>query len=82
MQNLLLEEVKANRMEPIKFATYVDNMRKKAFGKNQLYGTGDEFDPKTNAIVPPLIENIDSTNIARKKIGLPSLKEGAYRIKN
>ena len=79
MQALLMEEVKANRMEPIKFATYVDNMRKKAFGKNQLYGTGDEFDPKTNSIVPPFIENIDSTNIERKKIGLPELKEGEYR---
>ena len=80
MQTLLMEEVKANRMEPIKFATYVDNMRKKAFGKNQLYGTGDEFDPKTNSIVPPFIENIDSTNIERKKIGLPGLKEGEYRV--
>lgn len=79
MQALLMEEVKANRMEPIKFATYVDNMRKKAFGKNQLYGTGDEFDPKTNSIVPPFIENIDSTNIERKKIGLAELKEGEYR---
>ncbi|WP_019039398.1 hypothetical protein [Psychroflexus tropicus] len=79
MQNLLIEEVKANRMEPIKFATYVDNMRKKAYRKNQLYGTGDEFDPKTNSVVPPFIENIDSTNIERKKIGLPELKQGEYR---
>lgn len=81
MQTLLFEEVKAKRMEPHKFAMYVDNMRKKAFGKNQLYGTGDEFDRKTNSIVPPFIENIDSTNIERKKIGLPELKEGEYRTK-
>lgn len=54
-------------------------MRKKIFGRTQLYGTGDEFDPKTNSIVPPFIENIDSTNIVRKKIGLAELKEGEYR---
>ncbi len=79
MQTLLFEEVQAKRMESNKFAMYVDNMRKKAYGKNQLYGTGDEFDPKTNSIVPPFIENIDSTNIERKKIGLPELKKGEYR---
>ena len=79
MQTLLFEEVQAKRMEPNKFAMYVDNMRKKAYGKNQLYGTGDEFDTKTNSIVPPFIENIDSTNIERKKIGLSELKKGEYR---
>jgi len=79
MQTLLFEEVKAKRMEPQKFAMYVDNMRKKAYGKNQLYGTGDEFDPKTKTVVPPFIENIDSTNIERKKIGLPEIKKGEYR---
>jgi len=79
MQALLFEEVQAKRMESNKFAMYVDNMRKKAYGKNQLYGTGKEFDPKTNTIVPPFIENIDSTNIERKKIGLPELKSGEYR---
>lgn len=79
MQTLLLEEVQAKRMEPLKYAMYVDNMRKKAYGKHQIYGTGDEFDPKTNSIAPPFIENIDSTNIERKKIGLPELKEGEYR---
>jgi len=78
-QELLFQEVKAQRMEATKFAMYVDNMRKKAFGKNQLYGTGDEFDPKTNTIVPPLIDNIDSTNSERTKIGLAKLKIGAYR---
>jgi hypothetical protein len=62
-----------------RYAMYVDNMRKKAFGKNQLYGTGDEFDPKTNSIGPPFIENIDNTNIERKKIGLPELTEKEYR---
>jgi len=79
MQTLLFEEVQTKRMEPNKFAMYVDNMRKKAYGKSQLYGTGDEFDPKTNSIVPPFIENIDRTNIERKKIGLPELKDGEYR---
>mgnify|MGYP000106094846 CR=1 FL=1 len=81
MQSLLFEEVQAKRMNPNKFAMYVDNMRIKAYGKSQLYGTGDEFDPKTNSVVSPFIENIDSTNIERKKIGLPELKEGEYRIK-
>jgi hypothetical protein len=79
MQMLLFQEVQENRMDANKFATYVDNMRKKAFGKNQLYGTGDEYDSKTNSIVPPFVDNIDSTNYARIKIGLPKLKEGEYR---
>jgi hypothetical protein len=79
MQTILLKEVQQKRMEPKKFATYVDNMRKKAFGKNQLYGTGDEFDSKTNSIAPPFISNIDSTNSERLKIGLPILQEGEYR---
>jgi hypothetical protein len=79
MQTLLFEEVQAKRMEPNKFAMYVDNMRKKAFGKNQLYGTAKEFNPKTNSIVSPYIENINNTNIERKRIGLPELKEGEYR---
>lgn len=79
MQALLLEEVNAKRLEPIKYATYVDNMRKKAYGKNQLYGTGDEFDPKTNKIVPPFIEDVENTNLERIKIGLAKLKKGEYR---
>jgi len=79
MQALLFEEVQANRMNPNKFAMYVDNMRKKVYGKSQLYGTGGEYDPKTNSILPPFIENVDSSNIARKKLGLPELKEGEYR---
>ena len=79
MQKLLLGEVKEKRMEPLLYATYVDNMRKKALGKNQLYGTGDEFDSVTNSILPPFIENIEITNQERKKIGLPALKQGKYR---
>lgn len=79
MQDILLKEVQAKRMEPIKYAMYVDNMRKKAFGKHQLYGTGDEYDSKTNTIAPPIIENIDSTNFEREKIGLLALKKGEYR---
>lgn len=66
MQALLFEEVQAKRMAPNRYAMYVDNMRKKAFGKNHLYGTGNEFAPKTNSIGPPFIENIDNTNIERK----------------
>jgi len=66
-------------MEPIQYAMYVDNMRKKAYGKNQLYGTGDEFDPRTNSIGPPFIDNIDSTNMERERIGLPLLEKGQYK---
>lgn len=79
MQDILFNEVKENRMEPYNYAMYVDNMRKKVFKMNQLYGTGDEFNPKTNSIDPPFIDSIDSTNIERIKIGLPELKEGEYR---
>ena len=79
MQTLLLAEVKAERMPPIQYATYVDNMRMKSGGKPQLYGTGEEYDIVLGATVPPLIENIDSTNAARRAIGLPELKVGEYR---
>lgn len=77
---LLFQEVTYGRMPPISYATYVDNMRKKAFGKNQLYGTGDEFDAESRTIVPPYIENIEETNQARIAIGLPKLKEGEFRL--
>lgn len=79
MQTILLSEVQEKRMLPSKYAIYVDNMRKKAFGKHQLYGTGDEYDSKTNTIGPPFIENIDSTNFERNKIGLLELKKDEYR---
>ena len=79
MQEALLDEVKAKRMQPLSYATYVDNMRKKAFGKNQLYGTGEEYDIETQSILPPIIDNIDTTNMERMKIGLPKLKEGEFR---
>lgn len=77
---VLREEVKKGRMEPIDFAVYVDNMRVKAYGQIQLYGTGKMYDPAKQTLLPPIIANIDSTNKARKAIGLKELQVGEYRI--
>ena len=73
-------EVMAGRISPISYATYVDNMRKKAFGQHQLYGTGDEYDAKLKQVVPPFIEDLALTNREREKLGLSKLKPGEYRL--
>ena len=77
---LLIVEVNANRMPPKTYATFYDNMKAKILREPQLYGTNQQFDPKTNTILPPIIENLAKSNKARKKIGLPILKEGEYRL--
>ena len=77
---VLLPEVEAGRFSPLLYATFIDNMRGKILGKAQLYGTSKMFDPKTRQILPPLIEDIEATNKARREIGLPELEEGEYRL--
>jgi hypothetical protein len=80
LQEVLLTEVKNGRFPAIDFAKFVDDARKNLLRMPNLYGTGFEFDPIKNAIVPPKIINIDSTNAARVEIGLPPLAEGKYRL--
>jgi hypothetical protein len=72
----LLEEVKSKRLKPFTFATIWD--RKLAqLGQKQLYGTIFKFDTDGKTL-QPLIENVDSTNKARKLIGLKPIKK--YRL--
>jgi len=78
--DLLIVEVKANRMPPKTYATFYDNMKAKILREPQLYGTNQQFDTKTNTILPPIIEDLTKSNQARNKIGLPMLKEGEYRL--
>ena len=76
----LLEEVKVERMPAKVYAQFVDNIKGKILKEPQLYGTNQRFDVKTNAVLPPDIENLEKSNLARKAIGLPPLKEGEYRL--
>lgn len=78
--NLLLTEVKAGRMPAKTYAMFYDNIKGKILKEPQLYGTNQRFSMETNSILPPLIEDIDKTNEARKAIGLPTLNEGEYEL--
>jgi len=77
---LLMPEVIANRMPAKTFATFYDNIKGKILKEPQLYGTNEQYDSKTKTILPPVIENLAKSNKARKKIGLPILKKGEYRL--
>jgi len=77
---LFLHEIKLGRMPAKDFANFYDNMQAKILREPQLYGTNQQFDPKSKMLLPPMIENIKETNKARKEIGLPPLKQGEYRI--
>lgn len=77
---LFFEEVKAGRMPAKTFAMFYDNIKGKILREPQLYGTNEQFDPETMQILPPEIVDVKTTNKARKKIGLPPLKEGEYRL--
>ena len=77
---ILIEEVKADRMPAITYATFCDNMKAKILREPQLYGTNQQFDRKTNSILPPIIQDVEKSNLARQEIGLPILKEGEYRL--
>ncbi|MEM8712402.1 MAG: hypothetical protein AAGG01_15730 [Planctomycetota bacterium] len=72
IQPQLLVEVKAGRMNPKAYAATYDRKLQHA-GKIQLYGTGLAIDVKTGKKLPPLIEDIEVTNRARKEIGLEPL---------
>ncbi|MFK7821833.1 MAG: hypothetical protein AB8G99_24250 [Planctomycetaceae bacterium] len=80
MSKLLLPEVQSGRMKGKMFATFVDNMRGKILRQPQLYGTNQQFDRKTGTILPPVIVDLDKTNIAREELGMPALKPGEYRL--
>ena len=77
---LLMGEVEAGRMPAKTYATFYDNIKAKILREPQLYGTNEQFDPKTNKVLAPVIENLAQTNEARTAIGLPTLKEGEYRL--
>ena len=77
MTPTLLAEVHAGRLPAREFALAFDKSRK-VRGDLQLYGTGDEYDPATQTIVPPRIEDIEATNAARAEIGLAPLER--YRL--
>lgn len=76
----LLPEVKASRMPALVYASFVDNMHAKILREPQVYGTNNQFDPKTRTILPPIISNLEKSNQARKELGLPPLKDGEYRL--
>ena len=77
---LLKPEVMAGRMPAKIFANFYDNMKAKILREPQLYGTNKQYDPATQTILPPIIKNIEESNLARIEIGLPTLKEGEYRL--
>ena len=80
MCKLLLPEVKAGRMEPKTYAAFVDNQRGKILRLPQLYGTNKQFNRAAGKILPPIIEDLEASNRARREIGMPELKEGEYRL--
>ncbi|MEL6986802.1 MAG: hypothetical protein AAGK97_03140 [Bacteroidota bacterium] len=78
--SILLEEVKADRMPAKQYAQFVDNINAKILRRPQIYGTNNQFDVKTNSVLPPGIKNLEESNAARLEIGLPLLQDGEYRI--
>lgn len=71
---LLRAEAKAGRMNARAFAALSDRKAQHAGGV-QLYGMCQRFDPKSNQILPPEIEDIDKTNRARAELGMKPLKD-------
>ena len=80
MSELLLPEVSAGRLKPQLYATFIDNMRGKIQRRPQLYGTNQQYDRASGKVLPPLIADIEKTNSARLKLGLPELKQGEFRL--
>jgi hypothetical protein len=80
MENLLIKEVYAKRMEANQFAMFVDNIKVKILKEPQIYGTNIPFNFDTMKLGLPIIIDIKTTNKKRKRIGLPELKEGEYLI--
>jgi hypothetical protein len=77
---LFQAEIQAGRMPAKTFATFYDNMKAKILREPQLYGTNQQWDPATQAVLPPIISDLQLTNEARTKIGLPPLQAGEYRL--
>ncbi|MEM9820127.1 MAG: hypothetical protein AAF985_03615 [Bacteroidota bacterium] len=77
---MLIEEVRAGKMSAFDYASFYDNMKSKILQEPQLYGTNKRFDSKSKSILPPVIQDLEKTNSARKAIGLPELKEGEYEL--
>ena len=73
-------EIEAGRMPAKIFATFYDNIKGKILGELQLYGTNEIYDRATQKILPPIIADLKASNQARKKIGLPPLEQGEYRL--
>lgn len=73
MEELLLNEVKAKRLDSYEFAKLWDR-KLIDVDKKQKYGTVF-FYGKKGEILPPVVENNDSANIARKSIGLNNLNK-------
>ncbi len=80
MQTLLRPEAMSGRLKPKLYALFVDNMRAKILRLPQLYGTNQQFDPSSGKVLPPMIEDIQKANAARREIGMPELKDGEYRL--
>lgn len=66
---LLLKEVEAGRMPPLEFAKWYDRYLLQVCKKKTLYG---EYGRSSKF---PCVDDIDTTNEARKKIGLPPFKK-------
>ncbi|MFK7787170.1 MAG: hypothetical protein AB8B56_18760 [Crocinitomicaceae bacterium] len=77
---ILHNEVLAGRMPAKTYAMFYDNIKGKILRETQLYGTNQQFDKETKKVLPPEIEDLDTSNEARQEIGLSPLKEGEYRI--
>lgn len=78
MVAILEPEVFAGRMDATSFAMFYDNIMHKVLKRPQLYGVVKIFDPITRSEQNPVINNIDSTNAARERIGLEALQAGEY----
>lgn len=81
MAAIFANEVKYKRMTPLQYAMFYDNITYKIMNEPMLYGTGNIFNHKTGTLEPPFIKDLETSNKARKEIGLPLLKEGEYQIK-
>jgi hypothetical protein len=80
MEEFLKPEVIAGRMKAKLYAAFVDNMLGKILRKPQLYGTNQQYDPVAKKVLPPVIEDLQRANDARREIGMPELKDGEYRL--
>lgn len=80
MAAIFANEVRYNRMEPELYASFYDNITYKIMRQPMLYGTGNVYNHKTQKLDPPFIGSLEKSNKARKKIGLPLLKDGEYQI--